>query len=378
MVSIPNLGDLLDKHPAFALLSVASVCVASTVGVVQFLNARHLSALEERHKAELISSVNDLEREIADLGSELSSIRRGISVEYPSLFDVRNLMVSEDSAFKLPDEYQRFEDGVFLVKVSADSNWIYDSTSESDNLLSNIDDDCSSDVLDVIRDRTFQRLGDSKNSTVHVWHSKTKILERPKISDNFNDLKEVIECSSENYFTPSIEVRVIDEKWLRDTTQFIVFKRNLEKKRAEDTVEETITSAIHKQETVNEADLESEQKSYFDLDVDRAFSGEVASGLLTSILFLEQAQTAIFQSSRHKIVSAQKTRNALYLHTRSYFQIIKEEDAKELVFDREHFVIGNGNTSLYVKISLPTVEKYYESYLWTQSWLSGLRVRLEI
>jgi len=113
-----------------------------------------------------------------------------------------------------------------------------------------------------------------------------------------------------------------------------------------------------------------------------AYSADSGSFILTDFLASATMQSMAF-GAEHRIHSAQKKGNVLYLQDRITFRNARiydgdklEAGERNIVIDQEVFFFGSGADGYVLKVFLPPVPDRADAFSWIKSWLSGLQIPL--
>jgi hypothetical protein len=386
-----GLKGFLDDHPLPSLLGLCVSVATVVAGVMTYYTSQRLDAAETRHKAELIGlaaknkadlldATNPLKQTIADLTFRISSIERRVPGTGPVYLDVATVSVGPETIKALSSKYRSFDGGDFYIAPPEMGNWSYHETTEFD-FISSIYSFFGPEMR-----AQLQGLGESK---LHLWRGKSETKFQVKAT-SLGDITFT--------FFPALTVQKITPEFIR--TRMAGMQDMMEGKatslkeiaKAVDQLNKEIRlDDEHKEKVVNdESAVGAEQavqaaaeKQELVEKLSSAYSVDSGSFILVDFLMSATMQSMQF-GAEHRIYSAQKKGNVLYLQDRVTFRKARIYDGDKLsaagerniAVDQEIFFFGSGADGYLVKVYLPPVPDRADAFSWIKSWLSGLQIPL--
>ena len=401
MASRRGLRGFLDDHPLPSLLGLGVSVATVIAGVMTYYTSQRLDAAETRHKAELIDlaakyktdlleATGPLKGTIADLTFRISSIERRIPGAGPVYLDVSTISAGPETIKALSSKYRTFDGGDFYVAIPEMGNWSYVETTELDFISS---------IYSFLRTpdarAEFQKLGNAK---LHLWRGKSETKFQVKTT-SWGDIILT--------FPPALTVQKITAEFVR--ARLVGMRKLLEETSSSSSVKELAQAIdeLHKESredkekavndegnkqgivgsTLEAADAEravqaAAEKQELLEKLSSAYSADSGSFILTDFLASATMQSMAF-GAEHRIHSAQKKGNVLYLQDRITFRNARiydgdklEAGERNIVIDQEVFFFGSGADGYVLKVFLPPVPDRADAFSWIKSWLSGLQIPL--
>jgi hypothetical protein len=338
-----GLKGFLDDHPLPSLLGLGVSVATVVAGVMTYYTCQRLDAAETRHKAEviglaaknkadLLDATNPLKQTIADLTFRISSIERRLPGTGPAYLDVATISVGPETIKALSSKYRSFDGGDFYIAPPEMGNWSYHETTEFD-FLSSIYSFFGPEMR-----AELQGLGDPK---IHLWRSKSETKFQVKttsgdITFTFFPALTVQKFTPE--FIRSRLAGVQDMMEGRETAVKELATKAKELAKSVDQLNKEIRlSDEHKEKVVNdeaavgaeEAVQAAAEKQELVEKLSSAYSVDSGSFILVDFLLSANIQSMEF-GAEHRIYSAQKKGNVLYLQDRVTFRKARIYDGDKL------------------------------------------------
>ena len=351
------MREFLENNPALALLGACAACIVATFGVLTYFHERDLS-----------NTSATFEREIGELEEQISSIERGIPIDGERSFNVASSVVAESKMLLLSSEFEVLVPSLISVDPPTLDAWKYEKLNEISIKALNFDDACKERLLGKIKGKLLP----SHIKPVFVWHrraSNSAYIKIPDQSPSKSNQKSFLECDYIRIF-PSLSVYQIDSDWIKNNVKFFslhLTPENLSKKNLESFIADPASM-------ISDPDVEI---TY--MNEDSKFLSEFTGPFLFSKMYQMLMLATIFPETAPRVMSIEKAINTLYFHNRYRFFASIDEDSlskkDSVVLDDEYFVISVGDSAVVVNITLPILKDHHENFVWTQGWLSGLRVQ---
>jgi uncharacterized lipoprotein YehR (DUF1307 family) len=309
---------------------------------------------------------------------------------------VSSVSAGPETIKALSGKYKAFAGGDFYVAIPEMGNWSYEETTEFE---------FNSSIFEVVKS-SVAALGQLfGNPKLYLWRSGFEI----KFQGNDDT---ALKGSTVTFF-PAVTVQKITTEFVRSRVSAMdklhkMIEQSSEKKADLKTLAESVDQLkkvlkpnvdasspdadISKVANLSNADATSDtgkdvlqaakRKEELLNNLGSAYSADDASFILTDYLASAMIQALNF-GARHRVYSAQKKANVLYLQDRITFQDVRVYDGANLgeakqnvVVDEEVFYFGNGAEGFLVKIYLPQLPDRGDAFSWTKSWLAGLQIPL--
>ena len=345
------MRNFLENNPAIALISACAVCILATVGV-----------LDKFHKNDLTKQSAKYDSTIRKLNNDISSIERGIPIDGPRSFNVASSVVDESKMLLLPSEFEVLIPNLVSVDPPELDEWTFSELNEISIQTLMFDDVCKDRKLVKIEGKELPPY----IKTVFVWHRRVSNSAYIKIPEN----SAFGECHHIRIF-PALTVYQIDSDWIKNNVKFFTINLPTEKL-SEDKVELLVNDPAS---MILDPDV-----SFTYMNQESKFMSEFTGPFLFNKMYRMLTISTTIPEVVSRVMSIEKAESTLYFSNRyRYLASLDKDKLSErvsVVVDDEYFVISVGNSAVVVNITLPVLEDHNKNFVWTQRWLSGLRVQL--
>ena len=367
------MKQLLDNHPAILLIGACAACITATASVLLYFHGEAKFVYE--NKIESLMIIHEeaklaYENKIESLKTDISSIDRGIPIhdKDESSFNVASSVIGEDKMLRLSNAFEDLVPNLISLNPPNLESWTFTKLNELSIHALAFDDKCKDEILSKLQESELPP--DIK--PVFVWHKREISSAYIRFPDSSpENMMQIIGQSCDHLrLFPSISVYQIDSDWIKRNVSF--FSVQIPPEKLSDEIIETLVD--DPASIVRNPDAKIRY-----IERDSSFFAEFTGPFLFNKIYENLTLSTMFPEVDAKLMSIEKAKSTLYFHNRFRFSgsldANKLEANTPITVDDEYFVISVGESAIVVNISLPTFGDYHDNYVWSQRWLSGLRVQ---
>jgi hypothetical protein len=378
---MPILKEVIENHP-FRVFVAASITAGTiSAGIVAWFWNQSVSLKELAFQNQISGLKSEFGEQISDLKQRLISIERRVQGEKLYL-DVSKIPIRSVDVPTLTASYKSFSQGKFFASPPTISPWTQTPASQLDL------------ATDIFGERFGKMIGNMPGVGA-VLSEKTGIMWRG------GDVRKIILQSNtplaqmdvrEVRLRPFVFAMPVDSSLISRMAQgfkSLSTDKENEQGKIRARLEKLVVDVQKSGGGGNRIDSATGKESGQEAVTKNAQNVGIKEpemdlvNLLSTVSRDDLAgfQFAVMSGGTFKVVATEKKGNVFYLRLNIVFSsaanVQKGGQAGTVVFDEEFFFIGTPAGGLLVRTGIPSTDLRSEAYVWTQAWLTSLRVPID-